>query len=283
MDHRESKGQLKKAKTKMRKLVGFGCILWSASGCDGLNSKLGLDSVQSLPIRVDTSQPAPRLMAVEDGVEFLVHDMASPNFCQGHLQVLGSADLNGDNWLDYLIEESEACGNAMPGTSDFWVVTPKPRGEIIVSNRALGESFLAASAEIVGTVVQVQIETYRGKKSDFEYVFTKEGRLEKRSEVVNATQKAVAVAEVEVTFENWKGGVEDVTIPFDVNGDGQLDWLKCSRFRQIVCNVEMADGTLHSISSMCSRWGILSSSSNGYRDLVCEENLVLRWSGTKWQ
>ena len=257
--------------------------VFGSVGCGSPDSLKGKSQIQSLPLRVDNSQPAPRLMTSENDVEFLVYDMSGPAFCQGGLKIVGSADLNGDDWLDYLIMETDSCGNAMPATSVFWVVTPKPGGAVVVSNHAFEEPFASASAEIVGSVVKVQIQDLNNKKSSLEYRFTQQGKLEKLTEVVHATQNAVAVAEIEVTAASWKGSIDDLVISYDINDDGRMDRLKCGLGRSISCGVEMASGEFHKTHLLCRRWGILSSTTEGFHDLVCNDAKVLRWNGQGWK
>jgi hypothetical protein len=78
----------------------------------------------------------------------------------------------------------------------------------------------------------------------------------------------------------------DVTLPFDADGDQVVDKLQCQyweRWGAVMCDVVSSQYGLVKSQSGCDRIGILSSFTNGMKDLVCSRFRILRFNGNTYE
>ena len=110
------------------------------------------------------------------------------------------------------------------------------------------------------------------------------GNLEVISESVNA---AVLPTLLEVnSYEFDQDKTEEIVKIFDADGDDTPDKLICnywSRWGSAVCDVESSVNGYLDMSLGCSRFGVLSSETNGMKDLVCNKFSKLIFDGEKYQ
>ena len=108
----------------------------------------------------------------------------------------------------------------------------------------------------------------------FEY-----GQLRLVSESQNA---AFIPAMVEVnSFEFDQDNPTQIIKQLHVDSDGKLDKLICdywSRWGDVVCDVDSSEFGYQDLSLGCDRVGVLSSSSNGLKNLVCNRFSILRFN-----
>jgi len=110
------------------------------------------------------------------------------------------------------------------------------------------------------------------------------GNLEVISESVNA---AVLPTLLEVnSYEFDPDKSEEIVKIFDADGDDTPDKLICSYWRRwgaAVCDVESSVNGYLDMSLGCSRFGVLSSETNGMKDLVCNKFSKLIFDGKVYQ
>ena len=112
----------------------------------------------------------------------------------------------------------------------------------------------------------------------------KYGNLEVISESVNA---AVLPTLLEVnSYEFDQDKSEEIVKIFDADGDDTPDKLICSYWRRwgsAVCDVESSVNGYLDMSLGCSRFGVLSSETNGMKDLVCNKFSKLIFDGKEYK
>ena len=112
----------------------------------------------------------------------------------------------------------------------------------------------------------------------------KHGKLEVISESVNA---AVLPTLLEVnSYEFDQDKPKEIVKIFDADGDETPDKLICnywSRWGSAVCDVESSVNGYLDMSLGCSRFGVLSSATNGMKDLVCNRFSKLIFDGKEYQ
>ena len=72
----------------------------------------------------------------------------------------------------------------------------------------------------------------------------------------------------------------------DMDGDAELDRLICSywaRWGDVVCDVDSSLLGYQDLSLGCDRFGVLNSSTNGLRDLVCNRSTMLIFNQSNYQ
>ena len=96
-----------------------------------------------------------------------------------------------------------------------------------------------------------------------------------------------AVLDIFATDFDERGLPKDrpMVVQFDMNDDGTMDALQCrwwDRWGAILCDVKITGGALVQNSNGCARIGVLETSTNGLRDLVCGNDGVLVFNGANY-
>jgi serine/threonine protein kinase len=189
---------------------------------------------------------------------------------QTPVALIAQKDFNGDGVMDALIEVTHLYGG-----SGEW-------GESMFITIADGKIVFAPVAE--GTIVE-------------------EGRrFMVKAESDDATdywgfdgQKAIMVRSVPhrklaaITEFRTKGGLKDnevETLETDLDMDGKSDRITChisTRWGMVTsCVLPLPGGRTQEVELRCVRVGVLKTQSNGYRELVCNNNAVIRFDGNVW-
>jgi hypothetical protein len=109
------------------------------------------------------------------------------------------------------------------------------------------------------------------------------GQLTLLSQTENA---ALIPAIVEVnSFEFDEDNPVQIIKEFDADGDDISDKLICDywpRWASTVCDVDSSVFGYQNLSTGCNRFGVLSSETNGMKDLVCNTFSKLTFNGTKY-
>jgi serine/threonine protein kinase len=128
------------------------------------------------------------------------------------------------------------------------------------------------------------------------------GRFLVKSEFDNATEywgfdgkKAIKVRSVphrvlETIAEVKKIDDETGTLEADLDMDGKYDKITCDFWWRYgaykSCTLPLPGGTTQVLDlvdkGLCNRVGVLKTQSNGYRELVCNNNAVIRFNGKTW-
>lgn len=82
---------------------------------------------------------------------------------------------------------------------------------------------------------------------------------------------------------------EDETLDADLDSDGKPDRITCNFWRKeqvyTSCTLPLPGGKTQDIrftNANCNRLGVLKTQSNSYRELVCNNNAVIRFDGKAW-
>jgi hypothetical protein len=79
--------------------------------------------------------------------------------------------------------------------------------------------------------------------------------------------------------------VPPAILDFDVDDDGENDTIQCdvwTRWGSLRCRMPLPDGGTQVSVTGCDRVGVLSSTSNGYHEFVCNFDTVITFNGEKW-
>lgn len=106
---------------------------------------------------------------------------------------------------------------------------------------------------------------------------------------------AERVAIAELRAASVDDGTTSASLEVDLNADGAIDTVQCEvlqRWNSLLCQFALADGTalpmfvkgtngelMRVDNHGCSRYGVLSSMTNGLQDLVCDEDTLATWNG----
>ena len=88
------------------------------------------------------------------------------------------------------------------------------------------------------------------------------------------------------SYEFDQDKTEEIVRTFDADGDDTPDKLICGYWRRwgaAVCDVESSANGYLDMSLGCKRFGVLSSETNGMKDLVCNKFSKLIFDGKEYQ
>jgi len=110
------------------------------------------------------------------------------------------------------------------------------------------------------------------------------GELLEVSRVVNA---ALLSALVEINSSDFQlPELEPITSIIHLDSDNENDALTCrfwDRWGEIICEIQSTEFGIVELSSSCDRVGVLETSSNGLRDMVCGRSRVMSFDGTRYE
>jgi len=234
---------------------------------------------------VVTVQDRQQVVAIEDGTKHVLIDLEkqipADRFRDGAKSPLGDytmlaldqqADFDGDGRKDYLIAVGYG-GTACPGPG-YLIVTPMGGGAARISD-VFGDCSRGISAEASDGNTTFTID--RGDSKEF-WTYDK-GKVQQQESL--SVGEMTAVVEIRVEDVEQKGGRTSVQL--DIDGDGKSETMACEMLRFLSCTFTDDDGkTLATVMGSSKRLGILETKTNGLRDLVMDENLVLHWDGKDW-
>jgi len=183
-------------------------------------------------------------------------------------------DFNGDGVMDALVSFSEG-GNCCPSTYMFATVK---NGEVVTETLDDGWG----TYEVIEENGQVLVKQTSSDATIF-YTFTKDFEVK-----VRKVPQLVMVAEKEVNGVGamYSGNEKEKTLKLDLNADGVIDEIHCDiwpRWGTLTsCSLPLPDGGIQLWDQACERIGVLKSSRNGYREIVCDNNIVIYFDGKKW-
>ena len=221
-----------------------------------------------------------------DGTEYLITNEHLQIYY--HKSIFAQEDLDGDG-RDEVILEIHNGGNCCG--SEYAVVSHlgKTYFSIIQHDVFNGAGFPSLNlVDINGEklIQVVNLSEGAGNTSQtvlisllrFEY-----GQLTLLSQNKNAS---IIPSIVEVnSFEFDKDNPMQIVREFDGDGDDIADKLICDywpRWGSTVCDIDSSVFGYQDFSFGCKRFGVLKSSSNGLRDLVCNQSSVLRFDGSSY-
>jgi hypothetical protein len=202
------------------------------------------------------------------------------------LRIVAQQDFDGNGSTDALVANVQGCGgNCCPDS--FFFVTSQPNGGF-----QIGKEFAESWSDPVvekwdGRWSVVVTSNNEGINTDRPVETTRRFVLEKgQAMAVQEHHKVDIQAIVEMRSEMFANPDETHTIEYDLDEDGRNDVVTgkfWERWGRIIWSVRFANGKEFTSSVGCKRIGVLATRTNGVHDLVCDQDDVLHWTGTRYQ
>jgi hypothetical protein len=220
------------------------------------------------------------LFVLDEGAEYLIHYEELEDF--PFKEIFAVRDLDGDGYDEAVIKGhrgGNCCGDtyfviSKRGDQFFTLQTHDalsgwPALQIIELDGKPTFSVRNASEGIGNTSQETTISLLQYKN----------GEIVLLSTVAN---NALLAAEVEINSFEVSDLENSMTKLMDADGDEQEDSLTCSywpRWGAVTCEVQSSQHGLIEANIGCDRIGVLSTSTNGLKDLVCNRFTVLKFNG----
>jgi hypothetical protein len=181
-------------------------------------------------------------------------------------------DFNLDGIMDALISTSGG-GNCCPSTYMFVTVA---EGKAVTAE--LDDEW--ADYSLIEQDGQLLVEQ---KTEDLTNTYKFDGKTAIK---LNTAKKPVlkTIAEVHGVGPMYTGNEESKILRADLNMDGKQEKIECAiwpRWGTISCYLPLPANSTYSTEN-CDRVGVLESTRNGYRELVCNNDRVIYFDGKKW-
>jgi hypothetical protein len=204
------------------------------------------------------------------------------------LTVEDQRDYDGNGSTDALIRRNVSCGGNCCADAFYFV-------------SYMGNGHFEQSADFASSWVAPEVQEWKGMWS---VVITSSNEgintlapVETRERYVLDTGQAVrvessehleivAVAELRSEQFDPQNDGQELQIPYDLDGDAVSDKITgkfWARWGRIIWSVELSKGGSHTADLACKRVGVLSSETNGVRDIVCDFDDVYRWDGHQYR
>ena len=191
----------------------------------------------------------------------------------GYSEVILRAQTGGNcfNCVSYYLLSHRGGGNfelsTHPDFKSAIHVTPQ---------KSNGETFIVAYEETQGTK--------RYKLLSWESTFRlSDGKLELVSKI-EETGDIIATTEISIT--DVSDGLENRALFFDIDDDGEKDEFDCSfwgKYQHFQCSIHATrSGLTVEEFDYCAVLGILDTSTNGLRDLVCDRREIFTFDGIEY-
>lgn len=220
------------------------------------------------------------LYAYVDGLKYKV---LNPEI--GLFWIIEDGDFDNDGYNDALVGWS-CGGNGCP--SRFLIVSYRGSGVFKIAEH---EKFLSWNDPVVlpdgaKSVFRVDSVTAgSGNTSEVSIMSIFSLNRGKLILIEEGFASAEVPSVVELRSSIYKDGLVDkankIHLMYDLNGDQKLDALRChwwERWGLLSCSIETSTGILVGGIPGCNRVGILSTTTSGMSDLVCDRDVVLRFN-----
>lgn len=194
-------------------------------------------------------------------------------------------DLNGDRYLDILVELSPGCnGNCCANSYQiFFFDGKKVRKSREVGYDWNGIDIMKDKKGAYQFVVETRNEGYEQTRFCTDKVETF-GVKEYDFKLLKRIDEEVIVAQKEMRSSSFNNDKEQEVLSFDLDRDGKEDKIIGSywkRWGRMVWKVEFGNGKVYDPKSdfAAKRLGVLRTKTNGVYDLVVDCNEVLKWDG----
>ena len=223
------------------------------------------------------------LYAKVDGYEYKIE--LPKDIC---LKIEAQEDFDGDGIKDALITNIQACGGNAVGNSFFFVSYS-------------GSGYFSISKSFGNNVWEdPEIEEWKGQKSvviidtnegfnTYEDYSSKERYILKQGDAVRveSTKKNSIVALQEIRSSDFHNGKENETLrmSYDLDEDGDDEIFECKyydRWDHLSFSIIHKGNIIEFKGLHFSRVGILPSITNGFHDLICNEDDVIKWNGKEY-
>ena len=179
-------------------------------------------------------------------------------------------DFNGDGVMDALISITRLCGGSGEWEETMFITVAD--GKVVTVPVAGGKIVEEGGRFLI-----------KAESDDATEYFGFDGQ---KAILVRSVPHRKLAAIVEF---RTKGGLNDnevETLDADLDMDGKVDRITCQIWqrRAVVtsCILPLPGGRAEEIKLSCGRVGVLNTSSNGYRELVCNNNALIRFDGNGW-
>lgn len=196
-----------------------------------------------------------------------------------YVEVVSERDFDRDGVMDALIS-TWVGGTCCPEEYSFVSVKD---GALIVAGieHPYGTSTAANAEYSVDEEAGVPLVFEKTDAETFVYRF--DGHSAVR---VRTVPGLTALAEIHGVGEIYYSGPEKTrSLSFDLDGDGHLDEVTCeiwTRWGSLVCALPLPHGKSQTLQNGCQRLGVLEASSHGYKQIVCDNDTIIRFDGTSW-
>jgi hypothetical protein len=189
------------------------------------------------------------------------------------VSVAEERDFNGDGVMDALVSTSGG-GNCCPETYMFVTVS---NGKVITSELDDGWAAYTVIEENGQLLVQQ-------KMGEATYLYKFDG---KEAVIVRTIPKLTAMKEIEGVGALYTGDVKQKTLSADIDMDGKADTITCAiwtRWGSLAsCTLPLPGGKSQFLEYACDRIGVLKTTRNGYREIVCNNDTVIYFDGKAWR
>ena len=215
------------------------------------------------------------LLGLVDGKKCKI-DLPAGVECIGIVKQL---DFDEDGLPDVLMENISACGGNGAANS-FFFVSYKGNGSF-QTTKEFGYSWKEPLIEKWDDRTSVVVENDDAVKERY---ILKDGK----AVLVETMKKTALVALKEIRATAFKDPDEVKELCFDLDGDGKDDIITCKYWERwetiLVSSIVFSSGIIvNDISDGCERLGVLASKTNKVHDLVCGDDLILRWNGKTYK
>jgi uncharacterized protein YecT (DUF1311 family) len=205
----------------------------------------------------------------------------SKNAC---LSILDQRDFDGNGHIDALIEQYPACGgNCCPNL--YFFVSALGNGRFVTTD-VLADSWGVPTVEkwnghwsvvIVSSSKEPDADSPEEIKRRF---ILRDGNAVK---VEESPRKEIPTL-LDLRSEVFKGENDQQSIEFDLDGDGKKDTIGGTVWWRggIAWWVSFANGRRVEGPGHCKRIGVLKTTTKGVHDLVCDQDTVIRWTGSAY-
>lgn len=244
----------------------------------------GVTRAETVTYRVDGTMYEHRIIATIDGRDYIAF---TPEV--GISTEVAQGDFDGDGHTDLLHGWSSG-GNCCP--TSFQVLSY--RGNGIFTNAEHDDFWTWGEPDVTTdagrTLFRVESQRAGVGRTEDEVQLTRFAFRDGKLEIVEqgvSTARMAAVLDIFATDFDDRGLPKDrpMVVRFDMNDDGTMDALQCrwwERWGAILCDVQITGGALVQNSNGCARIGVLETSTNGLRDLVCGNDGVLVFNGANY-
>ena len=209
-------------------------------------------------------------------VEGKKHKIDIPAEC---IRIVKSLDFDEDGFPDVLMENISACGGNGAANS-FFFVSYKGNGGFQIT-KEFGYSWNEPLIEKWDDKTSVVVENDDATKERY---ILQDGK----AVLVESTKKTELVALKEIKATDFEDPDDVKELRFDLDGDGKDDIITCTFWERWgiiqVANITFSSGiVVTDFSDGCERIGVLATKTNKIHDLVCGDDLILRWDGKTYK
>ena len=188
------------------------------------------------------------------------------------------ADFNGDGVMDALVTTSGG-GNCCP---DTYMIASVHEGKVVTTELVFEGGQDWGQTSVIEENGRLLVKHETDDATTF-YAYGKDFDVKVRTvpHVVLKTEK-----EIHGEGNLYTGTDLERTLKADLNKDGKKEEITCTIWTRwgllTNCSLPLPDGSSQTSEVQCYRFGVLRTSRNGYRELVCDNNKVIYFDGEKW-